>query len=717
MKKGISLVSLTVVIIVMVILAGIVVVTGLGSVESANINQFALEILNIQTAVDEYHYKYNKYPVKENITVNTSDINSNSLNQFSSETIADNQIALKTLDLSLIGMNELEYGNNNEDNDIYVVSETTGKVYYLAGLEYEGIVYYTLTDDLYELSDITTNMRVNATDIKKYDAIFTVSNTNYTNEPITVDVKIPEAATFNSVTATNSKSVSESSLIDGYNVIKINQTSENKNGNYVVEVSYTYNEIQRTVTYAVTTFDNTVPTVQIYQEYSAVTNEITVNASDVESGIKQIKYELSDIENAEHFKYYGKIVEGNKIVISNYNKCTVYVQDNAGNYSVVKIDGVPDEWSTNVTAIADTVPIPKGFVASSATGENTKNGGLVIYEGDKPVTDKNVEEAKRTRNQYVWVPVDDFSKFIRQNFEETTDESLVKSNVLGAGTWEVELNTTTGMPVSLEETTDYIADSTLKFITEATISEAQSMYASVKKYRGFYIARYEAGIDTQRTSQTDESGNLIFAPKVYSVMGKIPYNFIQWGTSILDDSNGVVGVARSIYPETNKNYGVISTLTYGVQRDTVIQWYLDTNIVEDAMNTLSIGNYSNSIIGTKENLNDGAKVAVLDATTDALGNFEDKNSETLSYPKQNDTKWLLTTGALKISKANNIYDMAGNVQEWSMEGISGTVRPCNGGSFYYVGSQEGHSLAKSVKYYSYTNAKHIGFRPSLYIKN
>ena len=89
---------------------------------------------------------------------------------------------------------------------------------------------------------------------------------------------------------------------------------------------------------------------------------------------------------------------------------------------------IPEAWKANIVDIVDTVPIPKGFVASSATGESTKNGGLVIYEGTESVTDANVEDAKRTRNQYVWVPVEDFSKFIRQNF----GKSYTISNELGA---------------------------------------------------------------------------------------------------------------------------------------------------------------------------------------------------------------------------------------------------------------------------------------------
>ncbi|MBQ8042961.1 MAG: hypothetical protein IJ272_02275, partial [Clostridia bacterium] len=117
---------------------------------------------------------------------------------------------------------------------------------------------------------------------------------------------------------------------------------------------------------------------------------------------------------------------------------------------------IPETWKANVIDIVDTVPIPKGFVASSATGENTKNGGLVIYEGTTPVTDANVEDAKRTRNQYVWVPVEDFSKFIRQNLDGTD----TISNELGDGYWEVALDTTTNMPLSTQSTS-YVTSTTL----------------------------------------------------------------------------------------------------------------------------------------------------------------------------------------------------------------------------------------------------------------
>ena len=59
----------------------------------------------------------------------------------------------------------------------------------------------------------------------------------------------------------------------------------------------------------------------------------------------------------------------------------------------------------------DKVPVPNGYVGSSVTGENEIDTGYVIYEGEEEVTDSNVADAQKSRNQYVWIPVPDISKF------------------------------------------------------------------------------------------------------------------------------------------------------------------------------------------------------------------------------------------------------------------------------------------------------------------
>ena len=364
---------------------------------------------------------------------------------------------------------------------------------------------------------------------------------------------------------------------------------------------------------------------------------------------------------------------------------------------------MPLEWEKNVVAIVDTVPIPKGFVSSGATGENTKDGGLVIYEGVTPVTDANVEEAKRARNQYVWVPVEDFSKFVRQNFGGTD----TISNRLGSDFWEVALETTTNMPLPTQSST---------YITTTTLAEVQAMYQSVKEYKGFYIARYEAGIDTQRTSNT----TLIKGSNVYSMIGKIPYTYIPWtmNNSMAEDTNGAVEVARGIYPTTNTNYGVVSTLTYGVQWDRTLAWWVEVK-AQNATKTVTItsndnlkdstkyGNYKNHVISAGD-LNDDSKYAV---HSSSLGAYQ---VATASSTKASGTLWALTTGALKAASVNNICDMAGNIYEWTMEGNITNRRTIRGGFYYYAGTAD---PAPRRYYYGPDNASYYyGFRTALYIK-
>ena len=337
MRKGVSLVSLIIVIIVIVILAGIVAISGADIFHATNINTFAIEILNIQTAVDEYYFRHGEYPVTTTVTYNVSNINTGSLSQFSEETVVNNSISLKLVNLSLIGIDETEFGNNEVQNDVYALSVTSGKVYYLAGVEYEGSVYYTITDEIYtaaEVTNVNNSSTLSPNDIKKYDVVFTLSSVKYTNQPVTVQVKIPKAASFNSVTTTNSKSVSSSTVLNGYNVITVNETSEDKNGNYDINVTYTYGGVQKTVVYSVTNFDNTAPTISYTETENEGSRTINITNTDVGSGIKNVKYNLSTISDSTYFENYGKVLSGDKLVISSSDECTIYVQDNAGNSSM-----------------------------------------------------------------------------------------------------------------------------------------------------------------------------------------------------------------------------------------------------------------------------------------------------------------------------------------------------------------------------------------------
>ena len=275
--------------------------------------------------------------------------------------------------------------------------------------------------------------------------------------------------------------------------------------------------------------------------------------------------------------------------------------------------------------------------------------------------------------------------------------------------WEVSPKT--------ELTTD-----NLKFMTEETLAEVQAMYASVKKYGGFYIARYEAGIDTQRRS-IGEAANLPGikeGTRVYSVMGKIPYTYIPWtwNNVMNEDTNGAVEIARNIYPKDETNTtGVVSTLTYGVQWDRTVQWFIDTGVMtENQVNktegSTKFGNYSDTVIDTSSELNDGA--LVWDYSASSNGSYVAKDSDTLTYPKASGTKWVLSTGALKVANVNNIYDMAGNMWEWTVEGYFTDRRAGRGGCFYVTGLDNQVAGRNSNDPGNASNL--YGLRPSLYIK-
>ena len=75
---------------------------------------------------------------------------------------------------------------------------------------------------------------------------------------------------------------------------------------------------------------------------------------------------------------------------------------------------------------------------------------------------------------------------------------------------------------------------------------------------------------------------------------------------------------------------------------------------------------------------------------------------------------LLTTGASDACQKMNIYDLAGNVYEWTLEYTAFTGTPCafRGGIYFNFGSSSPAS-DRSSSNTTYSNYD-IGFRPSLF---
>ena len=75
----------------------------------------------------------------------------------------------------------------------------------------------------------------------------------------------------------------------------------------------------------------------------------------------------------------------------------------------------------------------------------------------------------------------------------------------------------------------------------------------------------------------------------------------------------------------------------------------------------------------------------IQTNSSSWGNYTNSTGDSASEPWVRNT--LQNTGASEYWKANNIYDLAGNVNEWTQEKYStGTYRAARGGGYDYDGA-------------------------------
>lgn len=151
-KRGITFLVLVITITFMLILASTLSISFFNLVDSTNKKEYANEINSIQKVVDQYEFMNGKYPVVDDVvTFSLSTLSAEEKEQFANEPgYATNEVIFKEIDLYEAGVDEVTRGTKADDYgmDVYVVSETTGKVYYLKGEKYDGVKYYTLTNEL-----------------------------------------------------------------------------------------------------------------------------------------------------------------------------------------------------------------------------------------------------------------------------------------------------------------------------------------------------------------------------------------------------------------------------------------------------------------------------------------------------------------------------------------------------------------------------------------
>ena len=376
-----------------------------------------------------------------------------------------------------------------------------------------------------------------------------------------------------------------------------------------------------------------VVTIVVLLILAGVSISLVLNNNGVISKAKEAKNQYAEAQTND---------EKQLNEVSDWIKETV--GDTTGGDSVTKIDGVP---------------IPDGYYYVGGT----KAKGLVISDN---VADKELDKGKENvrsnlqGNQWVWVPVETPSSLYTTvaagqklagstgvKTTKYTNSAIISGQTRGLTGDEssyrepdILTNSTYGDTDERAKTAGF---SSLANMAETMVSDYEEMIASLEKYKGFYIGRYELTANGEKTGATQTNVNW------YTLYA----NCKKWAK------------------EGSK---VKTRMIWGLQWDATCNWLSNSDPAYSITDSSTWGNYSNN-------------------TADGHGS------------KQN-------TGFSESWKANNIYDFAGNCNEFTQEASNTGGRANRGGAF-----GNGSLYPASYRYDftpTYTNSV-SGSRPTLYL--
>ena len=333
----------------------------------------------------------------------------------------------------------------------------------------------------------------------------------------------------------------------------------------------------------------------------------------------------------------------------------------------------------------------------------TKKGGTI---------DTGLVIQDASGNEYVWVVVPRTTAvYATTGLGKTTFTDADYRSI------ETDLKNYTSTYVTEEGYSDvyYADDKNVGWFADETAYNnlKNSMLKSVYENGGFYVGRYEAGITENRTSDTDKNTDGKYIMPSTAPVSKADAYPYTWVTRTQ---------AQNL--ASNVNSGTkTSSLMFGVQWDLVLTFISKdtakiTSTDDLTSNSTKIGNYSDSTFqlsqtGKYATMSNWSLSSTWNPTTTSTTNFVDSSRNKIAQSSKGNGI-LVTTGTSEKNKVMNIYDIAGNVWEWTLEKTSNVSNPCA----LRAGCCDNNGLdhpATNRDIFSTTSATHTtGFRLSLW---
>ena len=586
-SKGISLVSLSIAVILIIIISNVVIYNVKDNLKLENLKNMQNDIENLSDKVEDYYIKNGKLPVKSLYK------NIDHIDVISSATDTGD---FYIIDLKSLENLTLNYGKDYkkiiDDNiteeeiqtlkDIYIINEDSHNIFYVEGINIDKETYYT----------------------------------NYTREDVDKE-------------KVNLRYVDNIKIPDGFSYV----SGTRDTGIHIKSIEDNSKEY-------------------IWQIVENIINDVPENIEIKEEEKEDFKKSVNE------YKGFYKSTTDNTVIYLKLEEKWSPTYDKEGIYRDKNMNKVK---------------ISKGFQVCLTPGKNTVENGLVI---------RNTQ----TDDRYVWIDVPksllvykkaglDITEFTEEEcnkiYEDLKEYTIDYKNEADTDEWY------SGCGIEKQEDYNKLKNEMLK---------------SVYENGGFWIGQYEAGVEIARNSENDELKTAI------TKKGAYPYNYVKCEQA----QEMATKVESGDYT---------SSLMFGIQWDLVLK-HIETKggKKKEQLNKDSSewGNYRNAEFDVKE-----GKCAVYNLTSKKLEEWSEISQDYTKPGDGEENRVLLTTGEIERNSVLNIYDLAGNVYEWTLEN-SKNKGPATARAGNYGGSgkeqfacfRSGSSIQKIYNY--------VGFRITLY---